>query len=305
MPEKQPKTVIRTIWQGEAGRMSHRVYIEVDGVGTCFTAIRNTLYFATRSLRPEQAYLLKIDLSTQKTSVIYQIDGSIKGVTHWDVSKLLLIVSHQSGDRLVILSPEGRLLQEVAIGERREERKALWVPAAPPLWMRLLDEQTLLVYSYGGRGDLLAFSLQGQLKREWQGITGVAFDPEKKRLYVSGAVSDSGIQKVKPPKDMKSPGWRLVGVDARAHFYWYRQTESLLSWLACANSRQTQWMVPLSGAGGALERFDSSLSFGLGWGGDMLEVLPDGRIWFSATRWLDTEQIFRLPVVCELRILDK
>ncbi len=306
MSEKQPKTVIRTVWQGEAGRMSHRVYIEIDGVGTCFTAIRNTLYFATRSLRPEQAYLLKIDLSTQKTSVIYQTNGSIRGVTHGSASKLLLIVSHESGDRLVILSPEGRRLQETAIGERREGSKALWVPAAPPLWMRWLDEQTLLVYSYGGRGDLLAFSLQGQLKRKWQGVTGVAFDSEKRRLYVSGEVSGSSFQKVKPPKDMKSPAWRLVGVDSQTHFYWYRQSESLRSWLACADSHQTRWIIPLSGSGGVLERFDSSLSFGLGWGGDTLEVFPDGRIWLSAARSLDTEEMFvRQPGVYELRILDK
>jgi hypothetical protein len=306
MPEKQPKTIIRTIWQGEAGRRSHRVYVEIDGMGTCFTVFRNTLYFATRSPRPEQAYLLKIDLTTQQTSVIYQTDHPIRGVTQGDASKLLLIVSHRSGDRLVILSPEGRILQEVAIGERREGSKALWVPAAPPLWMRLLDEQTLLIYSYGGQGDLLAFSLQGQLRRKWQGVTGVAFDAEKKRLYVSGAISGSTFQRVKPSKDMRNSAWRLVGVDAHARFYWYRETDNHRSWLACADSRQTRWIVPLGGAGGVLERFDSSLSFGLGWGGDTLEVFPDGRIWFSATRWSDTEEMLvRLPGVCELTVLDK
>ncbi len=298
----QPKTVVRTIWQGARDKEGHLIHLRLDGAGTCFTTIRETLFFAINA-RPNLSHLLKINLLTHESSVIYQVSGSITGITHWGTQKLLLIASQELSDYLLTISTEGRLLQQVAIGERREGRRAIRVYAAPPYWMRMPEPETLLVYSYGGDGDMLAFSLQGHLKRKWQGIKGVAFDSEKRRLYVSGAVVDSDLPLAKPPREMKSPAWRLVGVDRDRHFYWYRSTIGR-SWLACTDSRRIRWIVPLGGVGGVLETHYRSLSFGLGWGGDMLEVFPDGRIWLSATQPATGEAPALVPGVYELRVLD-
>ncbi len=301
MKRQLPKVAVRTIWRSEIGekpfQFSPNFWSMKDGPGNCFIGCPPHLLFFANNSQPNQAYLIKVNLRNQKPSVIYQTEGYIEGVTfNLKAQKLLLITSNRLTDEgnLIILTPEGRLLYWVAIGERIEGRTILRVPAAPPLWVRLLDNLTLLVYSYGGRDSLFAFSLQGHLKREWQGVTGVAFDQEKKRLYVSGQVSGTGIHLVRLPKDMKSSTWRLVGADQHTHFYWYRGTDSH-TWLACTDSHQARWIIPFSGAGGVLEKSGLSLSFGLGWGGDLLEVFPDGRIWFSSA----------LLGVYELRVLDR
>jgi len=301
--EIDQKIVVRIIWHGEKEGVQHRIYLAPDGVGTCFTAIQDTLFFPINAY-PEQAHLLKIRLPTQKSSVIYHTDGSITGITHWNAQKILLVVSRQRGDHLVTLSPEGHLLQQVAIGEREEGHKAVRVYAAPPLWMRMLDAQTLLIYSYGGNGTLFLFSLQGHLKQRWHGIKGVAFDPKKRQLYIDGEVRGSRFLAVSPPRMMKSPTWRLVGVDQHRRFYWCRSA-MVGSWLACTGSGRIRWIVPLQGNGGGQNAQHRTPRFSLGWGGGTMEVFTDGRVWFSSSQVVSGEPPAVVPTVYEMKVLEK
>jgi hypothetical protein len=294
--------VVRTIWQGEENNAHHRIYLAPDGVGTCFTTVQDMLYFPINS-SPAQAHLLRIHLPTQKSSPLYHTDGSITGITHRNAQEILLIVSRSESDYLVTLSSEGRLLQQVTIGEREAGRRTVRIYAAPPYWMQMLDTQTVLIYSYGGDSTLFAFSLQGFLKHRWHRINGVALAPKKRQVYIDGEAEDSKFPLMKAPRTMKSPTWRLVGTDQRQQFYWYRSTRDR-SWLACTGHNRIRWLIPLRGDDGVLDTRYRTLRFHLGWGGDMLEVLPDGRVWFSAASLAGDEPTAMIPSVCEVRVFD-
>ncbi len=175
----------------------------------------------------------------------------------------------------------------------------------PPVWLSVSDDSTKIWLTHRGVNldghsrptytRLVACEVAtGAVIRRWEGVHGIARLPGDV-LYVSGnLVSEGNLRVLSLPKSLETD-WLLVGVDRMERSYWlasrFSITDRVFSVkLACATAGgDLVWQVPLTDSGGILTELMEKPALNLGWGGDWIEIAPDGTIYVLA--WSHTQQI--------------
>ncbi len=289
-----------------------------DGYGVAFCLVSDRTIWITNA---DNNSLIRVSAG-QKTVFAKPFGENSRpiGITALDKNRLICLVSQGSprpSYRALITDTSLLILAEVHL---RGIDHLL-----PPIWITSpAGTNTLWISHRGIRTDrgtpypaplLEVETTTGTVIRRWEKTYGVCALSGKIYFVGTDAQQPSGERAhiLTFPKIL-GDSWLLVGSDSKERFYWFSSRSLLgqgnlpdlprassLAELACTNLEGTLlWRIPLTGEDGVLSRRLKNPSISLGWGGEWLEVDPDGAVYvfaYSGMRQVkQTVGIFRITV---------
>lgn len=222
------------------------------------------------------------------------VGGTFTGIAYLQ-GKIYVTVSRGSKDYWLIMDERGTLLQRYEVRDSQSKSRPLFgkqigITGPPyPFQTYLTPSPSLLFLEPMMWRRLCEYTLTGELKQEWEGVTGCAVS-HSGQVYVSGTPQPATeIVGVNPPSELKGKSWHLIGMDINNRLYWRSYTRHSVPtkpkkvWafnqVACTSlDGRLIWQIELDGPSGVLAHYDRHLHCSGGAGGGWIEIEPEGSI---------------------------